>query len=87
MEKHKKLKKLLQILNDVVKDEKCILFTLYKKSTDELFTTLENKGFYNKIAIIHGNKKQNEREKALSEFHQGKKLILLTTDVCARGIF
>ncbi|GIQ90059.1 hypothetical protein KIPB_012706, partial [Kipferlia bialata] len=35
---------------------------------------------------IHGNKTQFQRQKALDNFHSGKTLVLVATDVVARGI-
>ncbi|WP_373018053.1 helicase-related protein, partial [Muriicola sp.] len=37
-------------------------------------------------AAIHGNKSQNQRQKALLDFKVGKKRVLVATDIAARGI-
>jgi ATP-dependent RNA helicase RhlE len=37
-------------------------------------------------AAIHGNKSQNQRQKALNDFKEGKLKVLLATDIAARGI-
>jgi ATP-dependent RNA helicase RhlE len=38
------------------------------------------------VASIHGNKSQNQRDRALSLFKNGKVKTLVATDVAARGI-
>lgn len=40
----------------------------------------------NKIACIHGDKSQHERNKALGAFKKGKVIALVATDVAARGL-
>ena len=37
-------------------------------------------------AAIHGNKSQNQRQKALSDFKSGMIRVLVATDIAARGI-
>jgi ATP-dependent RNA helicase DeaD len=49
-----------------------------------LSKALTERGF--KVAAIHGDKTQAQRNKALSLFKDGKVNILLATDVVARGI-
>ena len=49
-----------------------------------LVTFLEHSGF--KAAAIHGNKSQNARTKALKDFKTGKVVILVATDIAARGL-
>ena len=39
-----------------------------------------------KAAAIHGDLRQNHREKALNDFSDGKLAVLVATDVAARGI-
>ena len=45
---------------------------------------LDRDGF--KAAVIHGNKSQNARQKALNDFRDGSVRILVATDIAARGI-
>jgi ATP-dependent RNA helicase RhlE len=45
---------------------------------------LERDGF--DAAVIHGNKSQNARQKALNGFRDGSVRILVATDIAARGI-
>lgn len=46
--------------------------------------SLDERGF--KVATIHGDKTQAQRNKALSAFRDNKLYLLLATDVVARGI-
>lgn len=85
IDRNKKIDKLLEVLKENSK-EKTILFGLYKKSVDFLEGFLSKKGYGKDLAVIHGDKNQTAREEAINLFHKGKKRILLTTDVCARGM-
>ena len=51
---------------------------------EKLARILENRGF--RVAAIHGNKNQNQRQRALNEFKSGHIRILLATDVASRGL-
>ncbi len=64
--------------------EKVLVFGRTKRGADKLFRDLADKGF--KVATIHGNKSQNQRQRALDQFKVGKVNILIATDVVARGI-
>jgi superfamily II DNA/RNA helicase len=57
---------------------------LYKKSTNWLERLLQKHGFAS--VGIHGDKVQNEREQALSDFNSGTANILVATDVASRGL-
>src|SRR5699024_2324233 len=39
-----------------------------------------------KAAAIHGNKSQNQRQRALKDFKDGKVRVLVATDIASRGI-
>lgn len=64
--------------------ESCIIFTSTKKGTDELHRLLKKEGI--KSASIHGDRSQDERNKALDAFKNGKVPVIVATDVLARGI-
>lgn len=64
--------------------EKVILFTETKRIADKICKQLVKSGF--KSDVIHGNKSQNYRTKAIQLFKDGKTKILVATDVAARGI-
>ena len=61
-----------------------LVFTRTKHGADKVVQHL-NKNGHNAMAI-HGNKSQNARQKALSDFKSGKIRVLVATDIAARGI-
>lgn len=64
--------------------DSCIIFTSTKKGTDELQRLLKKEGM--KAASIHGDRSQDERNKALAAFKNKQVPIIVATDVLARGI-
>lgn len=72
-----------KIFNDIQWDS-CIIFTSTKKGTDELQRLLKSEGI--KAASIHGDRSQDERNKALQAFKNGQVPVIVATDVLARGI-
>lgn len=81
--KNDKVKLLKDILNN--KDIKSLLiFTRTKHGADKLSISLHNSGIASNT--IHGDKSQNARIKALTDFKKGICKILIATDVAARGI-
>lgn len=74
---------LTYILNDKgVKS--ALVFTRTKHGADKVVKDLVKSGF--KAEAIHGNKSQNARQRALSNFKSGETRILVATDIAARGI-
>src|SRR3984957_1964722 len=63
---------------------RALVFTRTKRGADRLFVQLDRDGF--DVAVIHGNKSQNARERALGAFRDGRTRVLIATDVAARGI-
>jgi ATP-dependent RNA helicase RhlE len=61
-----------------------LVFSRTKHGADKLVRLLERDKI--QAAAIHGNKSQNARTKALSDFKTGKVQILVATDIAARGI-
>ncbi len=61
-----------------------MMFTRTKRAADRLTRDLKAEGV--KAAAIHGDLRQNERERALADFGAGKLNVLVATDVAARGI-
>jgi ATP-dependent RNA helicase RhlE len=61
-----------------------LVFTRTKHGANRLSTQLEKDGITS--AAIHGNKSQNARTKALSQFKDGSVRVLVATDIAARGI-
>ncbi|MEX0822993.1 MAG: DEAD/DEAH box helicase [Balneolaceae bacterium] len=72
-----------KIFNSIDWDS-CIIFTSTKKGTDELQRLLKREGI--KAASIHGDRSQDERNKALAAFKNNQVPVIVATDVLARGI-
>ena len=76
-----------QVLANMLADEKMssvLIFSRTKHGADRITRDLERDGF--RAGVIHGNKSQNARQKALNDFRQGSVRILVATDIAARGI-
>jgi ATP-dependent RNA helicase RhlE len=61
-----------------------LVFTRTKHGADRLAKTLDRDGFT--VGVIHGNRSQAQRTKALEGFQRGSFQVLVATDVAARGI-
>lgn len=71
----------------VLKDksiERVLVFTRTKHGADKVVKLLQRSG--TNAAAIHGNKSQNARQAALTNFKSGKLRVLVATDIAARGI-
>lgn len=66
------------------RDKQVIVFTRTKRGADRVVRRLEGSNLT--AAAIHGNKSQNQRERALDAFRAGKCPVLVATDIAARGI-
>lgn len=64
--------------------DKVLIFLRTKRGADKLHRELQYRGF--KIGVIHGNKSQGQRQRALQSFKQDEFQILLATDVASRGL-
>jgi len=74
---------LLHILKDE-KIEQVLLFSRTKHGADRIARNLKKKKI--SAAAIHGNKAQNQRQKALKAFKENQIRVLVATDIAARGI-
>lgn len=63
---------------------KCVIFTRTKRQAAKLQDELKTRGFA--AAAVHGDLGQDQREKQMAQFKDGKRDILIATDVAARGI-
>jgi ATP-dependent RNA helicase RhlE len=63
---------------------RAMVFLRTKHGAEKLSKHLEHIGF--KVASIHGNKSQGQRERALKAFRDNEIRVLVATDVAARGI-
>ena len=76
-----------QLLNYVLRDPEMkmvLVFTRTKHGADKVVKDLQKVDI--KAEAIHGNKSQNARQRALSNFKEGKIRVLVATDIAARGI-
>lgn len=64
--------------------ERAIVFTRTKRGADKVSRQLEATGCA--AVAIHGNKSQNQRNRALDAFRDGEAKVLVATDIAARGI-
>jgi ATP-dependent RNA helicase RhlE len=75
------------VLADLLREEpidRALVFTRTKHGADKLVRGLGKVGI--RSEAIHGNKSQNQRERVLVAFRQGRLRILVATDIAARGI-
>lgn len=83
------------------RDGKTLVFCQTKKRVDEIYRMTKQMGypvvsflFTNNYSIvclffklcIHGDKQQSQRDFTMSEFRRRRKIILIATDVAARGL-
>jgi probable ATP-dependent RNA helicase DDX4 len=83
VDKFGKRDKIIEILNDIG-NEKVMIFVEHKKYADVLGFFLVQKGY--QTTTIHGDRLQQQREEALSDFKSGKCNIIVATSVAARGL-
>ena len=77
----------LKVLADLLADPqmtRTLVFTRTKHGADKVTKGLNAARLG--ASAIHGNKSQNQRERALAEFKAGKIHVLVATDIAARGI-
>lgn len=80
-------RKKVDVLHDLLAEdefEKVIVFGRTKWGIEKLSKTLQERGF--KAMAIHGNKNQNQRQRAIDQFKGGQIQVLLATDVASRGL-
>jgi len=71
-------------LIDYKNPDKCIIFCRMKKEVDRLSSYMTAQGF--KVAALHGDMEQKQREHTIRSFKQGLVEIFIATDVAARGL-
>jgi ATP-dependent RNA helicase RhlE len=75
------------LLAELLKDqaiERVLVFTRTKHGADRVTKHIQRVGI--DAQAIHGNKSQNARQRALSDFRDGQTRVLVATDIAARGI-
>lgn len=74
-------------LRDLIVDNKLdrvLVFTSTRARADRVLEDLLKDGF--EAAVLHSERTQAQREKALEDFRNGKLRVLVATDVAARGL-
>ncbi len=83
VEKMDKKHLLIHLLKDK-SIERALVFARTKHGSDKVVKDLMQHGVH--AEAIHGNKSQNARQRALSNFKSGATRVLVATDIAARGI-
>jgi ATP-dependent RNA helicase RhlE len=83
VEKGDKGKLLVEVINQEDMDT-VLVFTRTKHGADKVVRMLNQQRIT--AEAIHGNKSQNNRQRALTNFKEGKTRVLVATDIAARGI-
>ncbi|KAK9425615.1 putative ATP-dependent RNA helicase dbp3 [Seiridium unicorne] len=79
-----KEQRLLQILKAQPRNERVLVFCLYKKEATRVEGFLQQRGI--KVVGIHGDLRQEQRTRSLDAFKKGETPVLVATDVAARGL-
>lgn len=75
------------VLEELLKQEgwnKVLVFGRTKHGMEKLSKVLFKRGF--QVAAIHGNKSQNQRQRAIEQFKNDKIQVLVATDIASRGL-
>lgn len=83
VEKPEKKKLLIDVLRKE-SDNSVLVFSRTKHGADNISRILKKAGIQS--AAIHGDKSQGQRQRALSNFKEGKIKVMVATDIAARGI-
>lgn len=81
--KNEKKDLLIHLLKNEDMDQ-VLVFSRTKHGANRIARDLDKKRI--KAVPIHGDRSQNQRQKALSDFKDGKLRVLVATDIAARGI-
>ena len=82
--KPKKKEEVLSRLLDIYSPRLSVVFCNTKKQVDLLVNALLGRGYF--AVGLHGDMKQEQRDRVMQGFRTGKTEILVATDVAARGI-
>lgn len=82
--KPKNKEEVLARLLDIYDPKLSVVFCNTKKEVDLLVQSLLGRGYF--AAALHGDLKQEQRDRVMQGFRSGKTDILVATDVAARGI-
>ena len=75
-----------QALDELLREDydSVLVFTRTKHRADRVARQLLRNG--ESIALLHGNRSQNQRDQALARFKEGAARVLVATDVASRGL-
>ncbi len=76
-----------RLLADILRGDRidrALIFTRTKRGADRVVRELVNRGIA--ASAIHGNKSQNQRDRVLTAFRDGRVRTLIATDIAARGL-
>lgn len=76
--------RVLELLKAQPKNERVLVFCLYKKEATRVEGYLQQRGI--KVVGIHGDLRQEQRTRSLEAFKTGQTPVLVATDVAARGL-
>jgi ATP-dependent RNA helicase RhlE len=65
-------------------DHTALVFARTKHGADRLYRQLKQRG--SRVGVIHGDRSQGQRERALEDFKRGRVDVLVATDIASRGI-
>ena len=77
----------LSVLKHLIQSKpkkRILVFSRTKYGADKVAQSLKKNGL--SLDVIHGNKSQLQRQKALTNFKSGYRFVLIATDIAARGI-
>ena len=80
----KNKEEVLSRLLDMYNPKLSLVFCNTKKMVDELTSALQGRGYF--AEGLHGDLKQQQRDRVMHSFRNGRTEILVATDVAARGI-
>jgi ATP-dependent RNA helicase DeaD len=80
----KNKEEVLSRLIDMYNPKLSLVFCNTKKQVDELTQALQGRGYF--AEGLHGDLKQQQRDRVMNSFRNGRTDILVATDVAARGI-
>jgi ATP-dependent RNA helicase DeaD len=83
VDEERKFELLLKVI-DREQPRQCIIFTQRKRTADKLYDKLRDAA--KRVAVMHGDLPQPQREKIMQRFRDGKIVYLVATDVVGRGI-
>jgi ATP-dependent RNA helicase DeaD len=83
VDEERKFDLLLQVI-EREKPRQCIIFCQRKRWADDLYRELRKN--HKRVAAMHGDLAQSERDRIMQAFRDGKITYLVATDVVGRGI-